>query len=208
MTAGAETRIRELLAAENWDAATAEVLRQYGPEILGLLVALHRGDHDEASDAFSIFAEKVWTSIEHFEERSSVRTWAYVLARRASIDVRRREIRQSQRRAPLSSPIVDQMEARVRTATLTLLRTEVKSELARLRETLPDEDQMLLVLRVDRGLSWDELVLVFHEGKEPLDASAAKREAARLRKRFQLLKEKLRTMARERGLLGMESSST
>jgi RNA polymerase sigma-70 factor, ECF subfamily len=59
------------------------------------------------------------------------------------------------------------------------------------------------VLRIDRGLSWSDLARVLHEGEEDaaLDDEALAREAARLRKRFQLVKDKLREMAKKEGLL-------
>jgi RNA polymerase sigma-70 factor, ECF subfamily len=192
--------IKQLFDEHRFDDATSEILRRLGPEILGFLVALLR-DHDAAGEAFSAFAEKVWTSIERFEWRSSIRTWSYVLARRAAYDLRRKERREARRVRPLSeAPAALEMEARVRTATLTLLRTETKSELVRLRETLPAEDQLLLILRVDRKLSWNDLARVTLEDEEP-DEDTIKREAARVRKRFQLVKERLRALATERGLI-------
>jgi RNA polymerase sigma-70 factor (ECF subfamily) len=79
----------------------------------------------------------------------------------------------------------------------------VKNRIAELRDSLEEEDRALLLLRVDRGLSWTDLVHVLHEGSEaPLEGEAIKREAARLRKRFQIVKDRLREMARKEGLLG------
>jgi RNA polymerase sigma-70 factor (ECF subfamily) len=57
------------------------------------------------------------------------------------------------------------------------------------------------VLRVDRKLAWNELAEVLHDGEGPLDPSGIKREAARLRKRFQLLKERLVELGRREGLV-------
>jgi RNA polymerase sigma-70 factor (ECF subfamily) len=68
---------------------------------------------------------------------------------------------------------------------------------------LPQEDQELLMLRVDRDLPWDALAEVLRGDDEiPLTPDVRKREAARLRKRFQLIKDRLREMARREGLLG------
>ena len=64
-----------------------------------------------------------------------------------------------------------------------------------------EADQLALVLRVDKGLPWNEVVHVLSEPGEELDDAAVRREAARLRKRFQLVKEKLRGWAQEEGLL-------
>lgn len=190
-----ETRIRERFDAGDLGAATTAALETYGPEILGLLLSLHRSE-DEASDAFSLFAERLWTSMDRFEWKCSMRTWAYVVARRASHDVRRAEHRHEKRAVRLSEvDDVAALVAKVRTTTLTILRTETKSALQKLREELPEEDQMLLVLRVDRKLAWDDLARVFDAEADP------KKESARLRKRFQLVKEKLFTLGKQRGLI-------
>ena len=91
----------------------------------------------------------------------------------------------------------------VRTETLAFLRTEKRTRLQALRDSLPEEDRMLLVLRVDRQLAWNDLARVLHEADEgtPLDDAAIAREAARLRKRFQVLKEKLVEAGRREGLV-------
>jgi len=107
-----------------------------------------------------------------------------------------------------SSAALEEVAAAVRTETLGFLRTEKRTRLQALRDTLPEEDRMLLVLRVDRNLEWNELARVLAgEGQEgdggtPLADAEVTREAARLRKRFQLLKEKLREMAKGEGLIG------
>jgi RNA polymerase sigma-70 factor (ECF subfamily) len=89
--------------------------------------------------------------------------------------------------------------AQVRTATLPLLRTQGRTALARLRDELPHEDKMLLILRIDRGLAWEELARIFLENDSPAEAEL-RRESARLRKRFQLVKARLRERARDEGL--------
>jgi RNA polymerase sigma-70 factor (ECF subfamily) len=189
--------IRRAWDAGGASAATTETLQRYGREILGLLVGLHR-DEDEAGDVFSVFSERLWVTFDQFEWKCSVRTWAYLLARRASIDLQRQR---KGGRVPLSDlSEVSALVARVRTETLTYLRTETKDEVARLRDSLPEDDRMLLILRVDRQLSWDELARVFLAGDEDPKPEALKRESARLRKRFQLVKEKLLEMGRAKGL--------
>jgi RNA polymerase sigma-70 factor (ECF subfamily) len=56
-----------------------------------------------------------------------------------------------------------------------------------------------LVLRVDRSLEWKEIARVTL-GSESPDAADLVREADRLKKRFQLLKEELRRRAHDAGL--------
>lgn len=197
-----EQAIRVLWDAGDLRAAASEVVRRLGPEILGLLCAMHR-DRDVAGDAFSLFTERLWTSLPDFEWKCSMRTWAYMLARRASVDVHRTERRREKRNVALSDvPELARVAGHVRTATLTFLQSEVKTELTRLRDSLPEEDKLLLVLRVDRQLAWTDLAHVFLEEREAASSEAVKREAARLRKRFQLVKDRLKALMLERGLGG------
>lgn len=198
MTAGErsdETEMRRLFDAGDRRGAAGKAIEAYGPEILGLLCSLHRNE-DEAADAFSEFAERFIRSLDRFEYDCSMRTWAYLLARRASHDVKRAAGRRAKRAVALSdAEELGVLVEKVRTATMTILRTETKSELAKLREELPEDDRLLLVLRVDRRLAWDELARVFDPEADP------KKESARLRKRFQLVKERLRALGRQRGLI-------
>ena len=191
-----EIEIRRHFEGRDLRAATTAALEAYGAEIFGLLCSLHR-DEDEASDAFSLFAERLWRSMDRFEWKCSMRTWAYVVARRASHDVRRAEHRHEKRGVRLSDvEDIAEIAAKVRTATATLLRTETKTALQRLREELPADDQLLLVLRVDRQMAWDDLARVFDAEADP------QKESARLRKRFQFVKEKLFALGKQRGILG------
>ena len=54
------------------------------------------------------------------------------------------------------------------------------------------EDQELLLLRVDRELEFSEIAMILLSDGDSPDEAAVARESARLRKRFQLLKERLR----------------
>jgi RNA polymerase sigma-70 factor (ECF subfamily) len=199
----AEQAMCEACAAGDIEGATTAALRRYGPELLGFLVGVH-GDHDAASEAFAVFSEKLWRSMPLFEWKCSLRTWCYRLVRHAAIDVARGE--RSKNKVGLSSaPEVMELAARVRTETLSVLRTANRTALERLRDELPEEDRELLVLRVDRELEWREIAIVMAEASNRTerieDEAALKREAARLRKRFQLVTERLRAMARERKLV-------
>jgi len=89
----------------------------------------------------------------------------------------------------------------VRTRTEPWLRTEIKDKFRALRDALDPDDRELLVLRVDRGLSWEDVVRVMLGAEAPDDA-AVRTESARLRKRYQHLKDELRRRAIEAGLVG------
>jgi RNA polymerase sigma-70 factor (ECF subfamily) len=199
----AEDAMRASWAAGDFDATTTAAIRQYGPELFGFLVGMHR-DYDAASEAFSVFSEKLWQSMPRFEWECSLRTWCYRLAHNAGIDVLRGG--HHKRHMGLSSaPEISKIAAQVRTTTMSALRSEKRTALEELRHELPEEDRALLILRVDRGLEWREVALVLAEaaGRDDrfADEAALKREAARLRKRFQLVVERLRAVARERKLL-------
>jgi RNA polymerase sigma-70 factor (ECF subfamily) len=197
-----ESAVRRAWEAGDMAGAATVVIDQLGPQIAGYLSGILI-DPDEADDAFCLFCERAWRSIPNFEWRCSVRTWAYVIARRASVDVLRAGYRHERRRATLSDSAIQAIAEKVRTTTLPLLRSAGRSALARLRDELPPDDRTLLVLRVDEGLQWDDLARVFLDNKPAGDAEL-RRESARLRKRFQLVKARLRERAREAGLLPTE----
>ena len=79
---------------------------------------------------------------------------------------------------------------------------------AALRESLSREDQELLVLRVDKRLAWNELAQILHEGDAALDAAGLRKEAARLRKRFQIIKQELMELGRREGLVGSREAES
>jgi RNA polymerase sigma-70 factor (ECF subfamily) len=199
-----EASVRRAAEAGDLALAAEQGLRAYGREIFEFLVALHR-DAGEASEVFSLFAEGLWRSLPAFAWHCTFRTWAYAIARRASLRHRRDERRRHARLAPLPDDSrLEALCAQIRTETAPWLRTEKQSRFAELRASLPKEDQALLMLRVDRQLSWNDLAQVLREEDEgpPLAGEALKREAARLRKRFQVVKERLYELGREAGLIG------
>jgi RNA polymerase sigma-70 factor (ECF subfamily) len=195
---GGEGAIRQRVAAGDLGSAASLAIRQVGPEILRYLHAVLR-DPDLADDAFSGFCERVLSALPRFQWRCSVRTWAYALARRAAADVRRTEGRYRRRAEPLTESRVAAVAEHVRSVTWPLLRTTRRSALLQLSDELPVDDRMLLVLRVDRGLAWQDVARVFLKKEEP-DDGEVHRESARLRKRFQMVRDRLRDRARATGL--------
>lgn len=201
---GLEQKIRAFCDAGDRKRAATLLLEGYGREIFGFLVARLR-DRDAASDVFSQFTEDLWRGLEGFRWQCSARVWSYTLARHAASryidDVRRRRGRDIplSRAGPLS-----EIAEKIRTGTRAGARTESRSRIAQLRESLPVEDQTLLILRVNRKLGWREIAqIMLRDGETPEDEDLEK-EAGRLRKRYQLAKDKLRQMAVEQGLVGGE----
>jgi RNA polymerase sigma-70 factor (ECF subfamily) len=194
-----EAQIRALCDGEDFNGATTEAIRTYGQEVFAFLVSRERAD-DRASEVFAEACEDLWRSMPDFQWRCSMRTWFYRLARNAAVRYGKRPVNQAARRMRMSqiSEIVD----KVRSRSLVHLRTEVKDEFQKLREKLSPEDQAMLVLRVDRQLSWNEIARVMEEDiGEDATEDDLKRASARMRQRFQKLKARLRTLAEEHGLL-------
>lgn len=189
-----EATLRTRHASGDLRGTATAALEAYGPEVLGFLVNL-TGDHDAAGEIFSMFCEDVWSGLPGFRFQCSFRTWAYTLARHAA--QRFREDPHARRRRSLG-PEVEEIEHRVRTTTVTHLRTDAKDRVRGIRASLDPDDQALLVLRIDRDMPWNEVARVFLGGESVDDATIA-RKAAALRKQFERIKDALRArLAAER----------
>ena len=181
-------QVTAALARGDTDAAAAEIIRRLGPQILGYLTRV-LGNADDAADAFSFFSERLWRSIRTFEGRSSVRVWSYRVAWTAALRVAGDTWRSRRERFPTS------MASRVAAEVLSLGAQQAEAESAemeRLRGQLDAEERSLLVLRLDRRLSWREVAEIMSAEGRALDEAA-------VRKRFERLKDKLGKLAKERG---------
>lgn len=197
--AALEESLQQAHEAGDFDRAATLAMEGYGPEILGFVMSLMNGEEEPGREIFSMFCEDLWRGIEGFSWASSFRTWAYTLARNArSRYLRAPRLRREKR---LLTGEAQKLEHRVRDATLPYLKTEMKQGVAALREKLDPEDRELLVLRVDRAMSWKDIAEIM--ASESMDDTAAlKKKAAALRKRFSRLKDVLREEAIAAGLLG------
>lgn len=195
-----EQRIREAFDARQLASAAQGALEAYGPEILSFLASRLPSSSD-ASEVFSMFAEDLWTGLPNFEWRCSIRTWLYALARNAA--ARYMVAPQRDRARNLAVSRVESVSAlveRVRSTTDVYQRTAVKDRFRELRKQLEPDDQMLLILRVDRGLSFRDLAIAMR-GDVNLDDATLASETVRLRKAFERVKTELRTLAQRAGLL-------
>ncbi len=183
---GAEERIRTLLAAGDATAAAEEAIRAFGPKILGYVHAILRDDAD-AGDAFSVWAEHLWRGIGSYRGESSFRTWAFRIAYHSALNVKNEAWRRLGR--PLATSEATRLATEIRT------RSSVRAErqrtrLEEIRAQLTPEEQTLLTLRIDQGLSWEDVADVLSGDGEPVDAPA-------LRKRYQRLKDRLADLLRD-----------
>jgi RNA polymerase sigma-70 factor, ECF subfamily len=186
-----EDRATALLQAGDHRAAAEAIVRDYGPQILGYLVSVLRNDGD-AADVFSQFTEDLWRGLPGFRGECPVRVWAYRLAWHAAARHLRDPYRARGRR--LDTNELSRIAEEVRSSLLLGRREARQRGIDRLRSRLAPDEQTLLVLRLDRDLSWREVATVLSEDGAPADEAA-------LRKRFERLKDKLARMAREEGLL-------
>ena len=194
-----DAEVERLVAAGELDKAATQLMEAYGSEIYGFLVNL-MSNETAASDVFSQFAEDLWSGLPKFKFKSSARTWLYVLARHAGARYRRTPWNKKDRRGGDSR--IQSLADVARSRTQPWQRTEIKDKFSALRESLEPDDRILLTLRVDRDLPWDEVARVMlDEGSDDPTPETLKRECDRLRKRFQLLKNELRKRAEESGLL-------
>ncbi|MGC4119464.1 MAG: sigma-70 family RNA polymerase sigma factor [Myxococcales bacterium] len=182
-----EARVRSLCEAEAWRDAASLTIEGYGPELMGMLVAL-ASPKSLAHDRFSEVCLALCQDLPGFRWRSSLRTWLYAIARHCVLHARRAPDARLPHLPLSQSPEIQAAVAHVRTSTAPYLRSEAKDQFAALRAELSQDEQMLLILRVDRNLGWRDVAEILEES-EPA-----------LRKRFERLKARLVQMAKERQL--------
>jgi RNA polymerase sigma-70 factor (ECF subfamily) len=183
------TRVLAALASGDEHGAAEAALREHGSAVLRYLRSLLR-DADEADDAFSLFSEQVWKRIGTFRAEGGFEVWLFRIAFREAL--RLREGGWTRKRRPLPTTEAGRIAAEVR-RTASVSRERRMDALDRLRSSLSFEDQHLLVLRVDHGLSFRDIAATLGEG-ESVDEGTA-------RKRFERAKGRLARLAKAEGLL-------
>lgn len=183
-----EARVKACLSGGDVAAAATAAIEGYGPEIHGYLCSLL--DPDDAADVFASFAERLWRSLPGFRQECSLRAWAFRIAWTGVGHFRRDPWRR--RGEPLSTTAASRLAASI--ARSAMEPGGRRDRLRSLRAELPEEEQTLLVLRVDKELEWEEIAAVLGSEDAPLSA-------ATLRKRFERVKARLVRRAREEGLV-------
>lgn len=199
MASEVEAEIRNHVHTGSLDLATARAIGAYGPELLGFLRATAKSD-DLAAEAFAIASEQLWTSLAKFRWEAQLRTWFYQLGRNALHQLRIDPRRRAERNLPLS--VITSIDHVRRETTPMHVRTTGKEALREMRESLDPEDHELLILRLDRDMSWKDIARAFGAEEKAVDT-----RAAALRKRYERVKEQLREMAMARGLMPTDDES-
>ena len=193
-----EPRLHEQFSRGDYQAVAETIVNEYGGEVFGYLVRTMRSERD-ASEVFSVFCEDLCRGLPGFQRRCSFRSWVYKLAtsaryRHHADPFRKRGVR-------LETDAMRNIEENVRTKTLAYLRTEARDGFSRLRERLDAEEQSLLTLRIDRGLTWPEIALILSNSEKTPEEDELLAMAAASRQKYKRLKDRIRRMARKEGLL-------
>jgi RNA polymerase sigma-70 factor (ECF subfamily) len=186
-----DEELKALVVAGELERATEGAIRLYGPELVGWLCSVLPSEAD-AQDAFSRASVELWKSLRRFDGRCSIRTWCYMLARHAAVKVRAKK---SQEVLVSQVPSIVGAVSHVWNTTRHK-QAEAADVYTQIRNELEEEDQILLVLRVDKDLAWRDIAQVLLGEEAPTDE--LQRKAAALRKQFERVKERLKTLAAER----------
>jgi RNA polymerase sigma-70 factor (ECF subfamily) len=193
---GLDARVAAHCTERDYQSAATAILSELGPDVIKVIHARVR-DEQITAEVFSHFAEGLWRGLPDFAFRCSVRAWVFTLARNAGSRHLEREVRRQRAHIPLSRvPALAAQLRSLHSETAAHLRSENRDLVARAKEQLDEADQLLLTLRIDRRLPFRDIALVMLERVDS-EPALVTREAARLRKRFQLLKERLRELLRD-----------
>ena len=181
-----DAKVRTEIARGDLARATERILREYGDELARYLRSQLPNDAD-ALDGFQRMSEDLWKSLARFDGRCSTRTWCYMIARHTAIYIRTQP-RHAHEQLVSSIPSIQQAATEMFSRSL-VERAHQHEILAEAKEALDPDDRTLLVLRIDRNLSWREIAIVLL-GEDASDADVTKKSAA-LRKQFERVKDEL-----------------
>jgi RNA polymerase sigma-70 factor (ECF subfamily) len=181
-----ETQVRKLLAAGDDGAAATRVIEALGPPVLGYLCKVH--GTDDGKDVFSSWEVAVWKSLPAFRFEASLRVWSYRLAWNAAARFHGDPWRRRRERLATSAA------SRLPDASSSRQVGGRRGDLEELSDELDPEETTLLMLRLQREMTWEEISAVLSEEGRPLKPPA-------LRKRYQRIKDRMARRARGKGLL-------
>jgi RNA polymerase sigma-70 factor (ECF subfamily) len=171
---------------ENYDAATRLILIGYRRGVCSYLSVRAR-DRTCAEEAFSLFLEDVWRGLPGFRFQCKVQAWVFTVARNALCRQMKARWRWGSRHISLESQ-EEWLEARQIADDACVVAVRLWPLLA----TLPPHDRSLLGKRLALSMAWKEIALERLSAQGHADEMSLERESARLRKRYQLLVERLR----------------
>jgi RNA polymerase sigma factor (sigma-70 family) len=167
-----ERQISALLQQEDWNGAILVAEQSFGAEIHGYLRAVLR-DAALAEEALQAFRLALVKGVRTFKQSCEFRIWAYVIAKHETLRVLRRR----GRTRPLDSGRCDQIPARSSTRdwdkSINLRKMDC------VRAQLSEDERELLVLRVDRRMSWEEVACIVSTPERPVKANTLAKQLSR-----------------------------
>ena len=177
-----EARVRAELRRGDLAAASALATSFFGPEVHGFVIAVLAGDRG-APEVYARFLAELHRQLSDFQWRCELRVFLYFIARTA--------LRHHRGVAPSGSS-----RSPVRLVPIPAQRRARRLAVALLRRALSPDDRELLVLRLDRSLTWRDLAIT--SLGERTDEPALVAEERRLRGRFRGLREQMKQLTEEK----------
>jgi len=165
------------------------VAQAYGAELFGFLIGV-LDERRAAREVYTAVLERLPEEAARFAAVCSARTLAYTLARREL--GRRRDgdfVKRASRTTDECSSSTPQAGSPYRSRSQANLITSIRSRLA-------PRDLEMLILRIDRQMTWRDLAMT---SIGPGSTSKLEAEAKRLRARFRRLSEHIERSAKRRG---------
>jgi RNA polymerase sigma-70 factor, ECF subfamily len=184
--ADVERQLRALHGQGKFEEVAVIALRTYQAEVLRWLRNSVR-DEVAAQEIWSICLENFWKILPAFRFEASIRNLLYRLARFATYGYFRG--RQREQLAPES--LLDSHAAPDLAETDERFTTEIRNELKQLCEGLTIKQRMILMLKVEQEMSWDDIARIMSKPGELLMGEAFRREVVNLRQQFSRLKQEL-----------------
>jgi RNA polymerase sigma-70 factor (ECF subfamily) len=190
-----EERLQDLCGAGHYGSAVTLGLEGYGTEIRKLMWVVLK-ERSRVDDAFGMFSEELLKSLPGFRWQSSFRTWVHGMARNICLQALRSP---GARERLMTEGALDRQPQGERTETPPWMKTDIKRRFRSLQGRLSPHEQLLLELRVDRHLSWEQIARAVSD--QPLSRAELGKKSAVLRQQFQRLKVRLRELAIDESLL-------
>src|SRR5689334_10104672 len=203
MARAQENEIHGLCERGAYHEAVELALELYGEELARFTRAVLRRP-DLASEVYSCVCEKLLRNLPRFRWESSLRMWLFRVARNECMEGLRSPTR---RELLVSQPMPPDAAQQERSQTKPWLRTDVKERFRALREQLSPHERMLLQLKVEQDLPWTDVAEILWDEPEPPTREALEKRTVALRQQFKRLKERLKALAIEAGLLSREGST-
>ena len=190
-SAGPEALIVMQCERANFAHATRLILRQYANEVRAFLRSRTR-TRVSMEEVYSVFSEDVFRGLPRFRFQGRVRSWLYVVARNAL--ARHSKINRRWRTRHLSAEL-DELAPEARRSLSA--RSGDLAQLEQLMGGLDAADRRLVEQRLVLSMAWRDIAIEQLRQRRTATNSEIDRESARLRKRFQLLLQQLRTRLAE-----------